>query len=149
MDMAQSILGKNIEAINPDGSIVPVENETSFDCEPGHAAMALGEFHRATGLTEIDGRNIVDLTAACITAQTNDKEYTEDGLAYSSLGLLAFGPSRIETSSGKSFPKKPAKISTSACLRAATTKTTCRYSTLQRLSRDSAWASAKRTKPAS
>ena len=34
MDMAQSILGKNIEAINPDGSIVPVENETSFDCEP-------------------------------------------------------------------------------------------------------------------
>ena len=94
MDMAQSILGKNIEAINPDGSIVPVENETSFDCEPGHAAMALGEFHRATGLTEIDGRNIVDLTAACITAQTNDKEYTEDGLAYSSLGLLAFGPSK-------------------------------------------------------
>ena len=76
MDMAQSILGRNIGAINPDGSIVPVENESSFDCEPGHAAMALGEFHRATGLTEIDGNNIVDLTAACITAQTNDKEYT-------------------------------------------------------------------------
>lgn len=94
MDMAQSILGRNIGAINPDGSIVPVESESSFDCEPGHAAMALGEFHRATGLTEIDGSNIVDLTAACITAQTNDKEYTEDGLAYSSLGLLAFGPSK-------------------------------------------------------
>ena len=94
MDMAQSILGGNIGAINQDGSIVPVENESSFDCEPGHAAMALGEFHRATGLTEIDGKNIVDLTAACITAQTNDKEYTEDGLAYSSLGLLAFGPSK-------------------------------------------------------
>ena len=92
--MAQSILGGNIGAINQDGSIVPVENESSFDCEPGHAAMALGEFHRATGLTEIDGKNIVDLTAACITAQTNDKEYTEDGLAYSSLGLLAFGPSK-------------------------------------------------------
>ena len=94
MDMAQSILGRNIDAINPDGSVSPVENEFSLDCEPGHAAMALGEFHRATGLTEIDGKNIVDLTAACITAQTNDKDYTEDGLAYSSLGLLAFGPSK-------------------------------------------------------
>lgn len=129
MDMAQSILGRNIGAINPDGSIVPVENESSFDCEPGHAAMALGEFHRATGLTEIDGNNIVDLTAACITAQTNDKEYTEDGLAYSSLGLLAFGRRKTGTSYGKSFRRRRAKISTNGFSRAATTKTICRFST--------------------
>ena len=94
MDMARSILGKNIAAINEDGSITPVENEVSLDYEPGHAALALGEFYRATGATDIDGYDIVDLCARCITAQTNDKEYTEDGLAYSSLGLLSFGPSK-------------------------------------------------------
>lgn len=92
--MARSILGKNIGAINEDGSITPVENESSLDYEPGHAALALGEFYRATGSTELEGRDIVDLCARCITAQTNDKEYTEDGLAYSSLGLLSFGPSK-------------------------------------------------------
>ena len=43
MDMARSILGKNIDAINADGSIIPVENESSLDFEPGHAALALGE----------------------------------------------------------------------------------------------------------
>ncbi len=94
MDMARSILGKNLASINSDGSITPVENEVSLDFEPGHAALALGEFYRATGLAEIEGFDIVDLCARCITAQTNDKEYTEDGLAYSSLGLLSFGPSK-------------------------------------------------------
>lgn len=94
MDMAQSILGKNIEAIDDKGFITPVENEQTLDCEPGHAAMALGEFYRATGETQIDGRDIVELCANCIKAQTNISEYTEDGLAYSSLGLLSFGPSK-------------------------------------------------------
>ncbi len=94
MDMAQSILGKNIGAIDENGFITPVENEARLDCEPGHAAMALGEYYRATGKTDIDGHNIVDLCARCIKAQTNISEYTEDGLAYSSLGLLSFGPSK-------------------------------------------------------
>ncbi len=94
MDMAQSILSKNIGAINDDGSISPVENESSLDCEPGHAAMALGEFYRATGATSLEGKDIVDLVSKCIMAQSNDAEYTEDGLAYLSLGLLAFGPSK-------------------------------------------------------
>ncbi len=94
MDMAQSILSKNISAINDDGSISPVENESSLDCEPGHAAMALGEFYRATGTTSLEGKDIVDLASKCIMAQSNDAEYTEDGLAYLSLGLLAFGPSK-------------------------------------------------------
>ena len=94
MDMARSILGKNLGAINADGSITPVENETSLDYDSGHAAMALGEYYRATGAVEMDGHDIVDLCARCITAQTNINEYTEDGLAYSSLGLLAFGPSK-------------------------------------------------------
>ncbi len=94
MDMALSILGKNLEAINEDGSITPLDGETSFDCEPGHAALALGEFYRATGKTELEGKDIVDLCARCITNQMNAEVPTEDGLAYSSLGLLSFGPSK-------------------------------------------------------
>ena len=74
MDMARSILGKNIGAINEDGSITPVEGEASLDYEPGHAALALGEFYRATGLTEIDGYDIVDLTARCITRSVLPKK---------------------------------------------------------------------------
>ncbi len=94
LDMAQSILSRNIGAINEDGSISPIENESSLACEPGHAAMALGEFYRATGSTSLEGKDIVDLVSKCIMAQSNDAEYTEDGLAYLSLGLLAFGPSK-------------------------------------------------------
>ena len=96
--MAQSILGKNIDSINQDGSITPVDNEPSLDCEPGHAAMALGEYYRATGSTSLGGKDIVDLVAKCITAQSDNTEYTEDGLAYMSLGLLAFGPSKDRNS---------------------------------------------------
>ncbi len=98
LDMAQSILGKNIDSINQDGSITPVGNEPSLDCEPGHAAMALGEYYRATGSTSLGGKDIVDLVAKCITAQSDNTEYTEDGLAYMSLGLLAFGPSKDRNS---------------------------------------------------
>ncbi len=98
LDMAQSILGKNIDSINQDGSITPVDNEPSLDCEPGHAAMALGEYYRATGSTSLGGKDIVDLVAKCITAQSDNTEYTEDGLAYMSLGLLAFGPSKDRNS---------------------------------------------------
>ncbi len=98
LDMAQSILGKNIDSINHDGSITPVDNEPSLDCEPGHAAMALGEYYRATGSTSLGGKDIVDLVAKCITAQSDNTEYTEDGLAYMSLGLLAFGPSKDRNS---------------------------------------------------
>lgn len=95
MDMAQSILSRNITAINEDGSITPLDGESALACEPGHAAMALGEFYRATGSTRLEGVDIVDRVAKCIMAQSNDNnEYTEDGLAYLSLGLLAFGPSK-------------------------------------------------------
>ena len=37
--------------------------------EPGHAALAIGEFYRATGETELDGHDLIDLAARCITAQ--------------------------------------------------------------------------------
>jgi len=94
MDMARSILAANVGAIREDGTITPVDSDASLPDESGHAALALGEYYRATGQTVIDGRDIVDLCARCITAQTYSAEYSEDGLAYSSLGLLSFGPSK-------------------------------------------------------
>lgn len=94
MDMARSILGHNLESINEDGTIAPVPGEASLPDEPGHAAHAIGEFHRATQETELDGYDLVDLCARALTAQTFTEGEKENGLAYSSLGLLCFGPSK-------------------------------------------------------
>ena len=92
--MAQSILGHNIDSINPDGTITPVEGESPRKDEPGHAALAIGEYHRATGQTSLNGVDLVDLSARCITQQAFADESVENGLAYAALGLLSFGPSK-------------------------------------------------------
>ncbi|NRA25821.1 MAG: hypothetical protein HRU10_01065 [Opitutales bacterium] len=92
--MAQTILGHNIDSIASDGSISPVEGENSRNDEPGHAALALGEYFRATGQSALNDVDIVDLSARCITAQVFNEEHLENGLAYSALGLLSFGPSK-------------------------------------------------------
>ena len=63
LDMARAILSHNLDAINDDGSIAPVEGEQFRQDEPGHVALALGEFYRLTGETQIDGNDIVDLCA--------------------------------------------------------------------------------------
>jgi hypothetical protein len=94
LDMAKSILGHNLDAINEDGTIVPVINEESRADEPGHAAMALGEYYRATGDKFINRADIQTLVARCIAAQVALSGDSENGLAYSALGLLAFGPSK-------------------------------------------------------
>lgn len=94
MDMARSILGHNFESINEDGTISPVPGEASLPNEPGHAAHAIGEFYRATQETELGGYDPVDLCARALTAQTFAEGKKENGLAYSSLGLLCFGPSK-------------------------------------------------------
>ncbi|RME68912.1 MAG: hypothetical protein D6781_09810 [Verrucomicrobia bacterium] len=92
--MARSMLGHNLSAINPDGSITPVEGEEPRSDEPGHAALAIGEFYRATGETTLDGVDLVDLAARCITAQAFSEPAGENGLAYAALALLSFGPSK-------------------------------------------------------
>lgn len=94
LDMARSILGHNLDAIQADGSLLPIAGEDSRPDEPGHAAFALGEFHRATGESTLHGYDIVDLAARCITAQTFNEPPQENGLAYASLALLSFGPSK-------------------------------------------------------
>ncbi|MDX2187021.1 MAG: hypothetical protein SFV32_08815 [Opitutaceae bacterium] len=92
--MARSILGHNLDAIQPDGTILPATGEQPRPDEPGHVAYALGEYYRATGETTLKGYDIIDLAARCITAQMFMEPAAENGLAYASLGLLCFGPSK-------------------------------------------------------
>ncbi len=94
LDMARSMLGHNLGAINQDGTIAPVEGETSRPDESGHAALAIGEYYRATGETTLGDFDLIDLSARCITAQSFMDEEHENGLAYAALGLLAFGPAK-------------------------------------------------------
>ncbi|MFA5057088.1 MAG: hypothetical protein WC485_03160, partial [Opitutaceae bacterium] len=94
LDMARSLLGQNLDSINPDGTVTPVSGEHPRPDEPGHVAFALGEFYRATGESALKGHDIIDLVARCVTAQVFTEPPTENGLAYAALGLLCFGPSK-------------------------------------------------------
>ncbi len=94
LDMAQSILGHNLNAINEDGSIDPVGSETTRIDEPGHAALAIGEYYRVTNQTEFGDYDLIDLVARCITLQVFSDQENENGLAYAALALLSFGPAK-------------------------------------------------------
>ncbi|MDA0348401.1 MAG: hypothetical protein O3C43_12155 [Verrucomicrobia bacterium] len=93
-EMARSMLGHNLASINQDGTITPIAGEEKRFDEPGHAALAIGEFYRATGETELDGHDLIDLAARCITAQTFIEPIAENGVAYAALALLSFGPAK-------------------------------------------------------
>ncbi|MGC6423364.1 MAG: hypothetical protein ACON4O_00080 [Lentimonas sp.] len=94
LDMAQSILGHNLESINEQGTITPIAGEESRLDEPGHAALAIGEYYRATNESTLGNFDLIDLSARCITAQAFSAEVHENGLAYAALGLLSFGPAK-------------------------------------------------------
>lgn len=94
LDMARAMLGQNLSAIQPDGSIAPIEGEASRADESGHAALAIGEFFRATNEPSFEGADLVDLAARCITAQVFADESLENGLGYAALGLLSFSPAK-------------------------------------------------------
>ena len=94
LDMARSILGHNLESISEQGAISPVDSESSRFDEPGHAALAIGEYYRATNEVRLDDFDLIDLAARTITAQIFTEEEFENGIAYSALGLLSFGPSK-------------------------------------------------------
>ena len=59
LDLARSLLGNNLQHIKEDGTVTPAPNEGSRVDEPGHAALAIGEFFRATGELELGGRMLV------------------------------------------------------------------------------------------
>ncbi|MFP4069263.1 MAG: hypothetical protein ACLFVC_03695 [Opitutales bacterium] len=94
LDMAQSILGHNLESVTEQGTITPFSDESSRPDEPGHAALAIGEYYRATNETKIGDFDLIDLSARCVTAQAFTDEEHENGLAYAALGLLSFGPAK-------------------------------------------------------
>ncbi len=94
LDMARSILGENLASINQDGTIAPLDGEHPRYDEPGHAALAIGEFFRATGETSLTDHDLVDLSARCITSQAFREPAQENGLAYAALGLLSWGPAK-------------------------------------------------------
>ena len=55
LDLARSLLGNNLQHINEDGSVTPASGEDPRVDEPGHAALAIGEFFRASGEVELAG----------------------------------------------------------------------------------------------
>ncbi len=94
LDLVRSILGNNLHHVQEDGSVSPAEGEQARIDESGHAALAIGEYFRATGETELDGLDLADLAARCITNQAFGAEDNDNGLAYASLGLLSFGAAK-------------------------------------------------------
>lgn len=94
LDMARAMLGHNLSALNADGTVQPVEGEGPRTDESGHAALALGEFFRATNETQFEGHDLIDLTARSITSQAFAEVDSENGLGYAALGLLSFGPAK-------------------------------------------------------
>ena len=94
MDLARSILGNNLQHISEAGSISAADGEDTRIDESGHAALAIGEYFRASGETELEGHDLNDLAARCITHQAFASEESENGLAYAALGLLSFGAAK-------------------------------------------------------
>jgi hypothetical protein len=147
LDMARSMLGHNLDSIQPDGSVLPAPGEAARTDEPGHVAFALGEYYRATGEATLKGYDLVDLAARCITAQTFTEPAAENGLAYAALGLLCFGPSKERNPVWERLVTKPRSGSTNRSSTAAITTTTGRPSTSPRPWRASASGCPRRTRP--
>ena len=103
LDLARSLLGNNLKHINEDGSVTPAPGENSRVDEPGHAALAIGEYFRASGEVELEGFDLFDLSARCVTHQTYTEDASENGLAYAALGLYHLVPQKKEIPSGKDF----------------------------------------------
>ncbi len=78
LDMAQSILGHNLESISEQGTISPVAGENSRLDEPGHAALAIGEYYRATNETTLGEHDLVDLAARCVTCLFYTSDAADD-----------------------------------------------------------------------
>ena len=68
LDQTKALLKLNINSLAADGTVVPVAGETSRADEPGHAALAFGEYFRATGELHLDRQNI-DWTHTSIPSQ--------------------------------------------------------------------------------
>lgn len=94
LDMARSILEHNLGAIDENGIVLPVEGESPLPEESAHALAAIGEFYRATRETKLKDFDLIELGARCLKQQILCENNNNRALAYSALGLLAFGPAK-------------------------------------------------------
>lgn len=94
LDLAKSLLQQNLGSVGADGRVAPVEGESMRADEPGHVALALGEYHRATNETTLGKTDLVELVARCVKAQVAIREGSDNGLAYACMGLISFGASK-------------------------------------------------------
>ena len=148
LDMARSMLGHNLDSIQPDGTVLPANGEQSAPDEPGHVAYALGEYlprHRrnhAQGPRPDRPRRPLHHGADVHRAARGKRPRLR--LARPPLlRPLQGAQSRL----GAPRRGNPASASTSSCSTAATTTTTGRPSTSPRPSRASASACPRRTRP--
>ena len=98
LDLARALLGNNLQYINEDGTITLAAGESSRIDEPGHAALAIGEFFERQVKPELAGFDLFDLSARCVTHQAFSEEASDNGMAYAALGLLSFGASKERNS---------------------------------------------------
>ena len=94
LDQTKALLKLNFASLSADGAVLPVPGEVSRADEPGHAALAYGEYFRATGELTLERQNIPEIVARTITAQVRGSQGSDNGMAFACLGLLAFGPTR-------------------------------------------------------
>jgi hypothetical protein len=94
LDQAKTLLKLNLGSLSEDGLVIPVAGEVSRADEPGHVALAFGEYFRATGELTLERRDIPPIVAKCITAQVRLSQGSDNGMAFACLGLLAFGQTR-------------------------------------------------------
>ena len=94
LDQTKALLKLNLGSLSADGTVTPVPGEISRADEPGHAALAFGEYYRATGELTLDHQSIPAIVARSITAQVRLSQGSDNGMAFACLGLLAFGPTR-------------------------------------------------------
>ena len=85
LDLARALLSNNIKHINEDGTVVPSKGEHVRVDEPGHTCLGHWGIFRATGETELDGFDLFDLTARCVTQQAFTSEAQDNGMAYAAL----------------------------------------------------------------
>ena len=82
LDQTKALLKLNLGSISADGSVTPVPGEVSRADEPGHAALAFGEYYRATGELTLDRNNIPEIVARTITAQVRLSTGSDNGMAF-------------------------------------------------------------------
>ena len=73
LDLARSLLGNNLKHLNPDGTVSPAPGEQPRADEPGHAALAIGEFFRASGEVELERSIEIYERGAALRAHCDSK----------------------------------------------------------------------------